>query len=286
MYTEDVGVGGAVFSSALLTNVGRSILPFAEKVTCGFFQLVFPDDCRICGEPLRKVSRIPVCKRCLEAPKALGADYFCVDCKTPFLNRFPLDDEGRCSLCRLGLSGFNTVYTFGSYEETLRELIHLFKYQRIRPLARPLGELLARAIPREHRFDLIVPMPLHWTKRWSRSYNQSELLAKEVARRFGLPIAKAVRRVKATNPQAGLSNSKRRLNVRGAFSVRGRAKIKGLRVLLIDDVLTTGATASACAGALKRAGASHVAVAAVARTDRRLDREKWPLAVAAKSGIT
>jgi ComF family protein len=204
----------------------------------------------------------------------LHADYFCVDCKTPFLNQFPLDEQGRCSLCRLGLTGFDTVYTFGSYEDTLRELIHLFKYGRMRPLARVLGELTARAIPREHRFDVIVPMPLHWRKRWSRGYNQSELLAKEVARRWGVPVKNIVRRVKATAPQAGLSNSKRRLNVRAAFRMRKGTNIKGLRVLLIDDVVTTGSTASACASVLKRAGASHVAVAAVARTDRRIALER------------
>lgn len=196
-------------------------------------------------------------------------DYYCVDCKTPFLNHFPLDEQGRCSLCRLGLTGFDTVYTFGSYEATLRQLIHLFKYDQMRPLAKPLGALMARAIPREQRFDLIVPMPLHWKKRFSRGYNQSELLAQEIARRWGVPVRKIVRRVKPTAPQAGLTNSKRRLNVRGAFSTS--AKLKGLRVLLVDDVLTTGATASACARVLKRAGASHVTVAAVARTDRRME---------------
>lgn len=188
-------------------------------------------------------------------------------------------------MCRHGLTGFDTVYTFGSYEDTLRALIHLFKYGQVRPLAKPLGALLARAIPREHRFDVIVPMPLHWKKRWSRGYNQSKLLAKEVARRWGVPVSQVVRRVKATAPQAGLSNSKRRLNMSGAFAMRKGASVKGLRVLLIDDVLTTGATASACAKVLKRAGASHVAVAAVARTDRRVAISE-PLAIAAGSGTT
>jgi len=266
LYTKGVGWRW-VFSSALLTNFGRSLLPFAEKAFCG----LFPDDCRVCGKPLHEISRIPVCSACICQPTAMEAEYYCVDCKTPFLNRFPLDADGRCSLCRLGLTGFDTIYTFGSYADTLRELIHLFKYSQIRPLARPLGALIARAIPREHRFDLIIPMPLHWKKRWSRGYNQSELLAKEIARRWGVPIRKIVRRVKPTAPQAGLSNSKRRLNVRGAFAVRKGANLKGLRVLLIDDVLTTGATAGACASVLKRAGASHVAVAVVARTDRRME---------------
>jgi ComF family protein len=190
-------------------------------------------------------------------------------------------------MCRLGLTGFDTVYTFGAYEDTLRELIHLFKYQGVRPAVDPLGRLVARAIPPEQRFDVIVPMPLHWRKRWSRGYNQSELLAKFIARRRGVPMAKIVRRVKETAPQAGLSNSKRRLNVRGAFALKTGADVKGLRVLLIDDVLTTGATASACAKVLKRAGARHVAVAAVARTDRRVSSIVSigePLARAAESG--
>jgi len=266
LYTRGVGWRW-VFSSALLTNFGRVVLPFAEKAFCG----LFPDDCRVCGKPLYEISRIPVCGACLRQPTAIVADYYCADCKTPFLNRFPFDENGRCSLCRLGLTGFDTAYTFGSYQDTLRRLIHLFKYSQVRPLARPLGALMARAIPREQRFDLIVPMPLHWKKRWSRGYNQSELLAKEIARRWGVPVAKMVRRVKPTSPQAGLTNSKRRLNVSGAFRMRRGATLKGLRVLLIDDVLTTGATASACASVLKRAGASHVAVAAVARTERRME---------------
>ncbi len=219
--------------------------------------------------PLHEISRVPVCGACLRQTPAIAADYYCVDCKAPFLNRFPLDEHGRCSLCRLGLTGFDTVYTYGSYDAALRQLIHLFKYNEMRPLAKPLGALLARAIPREQSFDLIVPMPLHWKKRWSRGYNQSELLAREIARRWGVPVRKIVRRVKPTAPQAGLTNSKRRLNVRGAFA--SSANLKGLRVLLVDDVLTTGATASACAKVLKRAGASHVTVAAVARTDRRME---------------
>jgi ComF family protein len=219
----------------------------------------------------------------------MAADYFCSDCHTPFLNPYPLDEQGRCMMCRLGLKGYDTVYTFGSYEDTLRELIHLFKYGSVRPLAKPLAALCARAIPFEHAFDVVAPMPLHWRKRWTRGYNQSELLAREIGRRRDVPVKNLVRRVKSTAAQAGLSNSKRRLNVQGAFALRKGVNVKGLRILLVDDVLTTGATASACARVLKRAGAKHVAIAAVARTDRRfseLNRENKPLALAARSGTS
>jgi competence protein ComFC len=192
----------------------------------------------------------------------------------PFVNRFPLDESGRCALCRLGLQGFDAVYSFGSYEGTLRELVHLFKYGGVRPLAGTFGKFLAQALPRETSFDVIVPMPLHWFKQWQRGFNQADLLAREIGKKWNVPVRNVIRRKKATRPQAGLTNAKRRTNMSGAFQIkssripRGRS-LAGLRVLLVDDVVTTGATASACARVLKRAGAAHVALLALARTDRR-----------------
>ena len=256
----------------------------AEKTWCAFVNLIFPDDCRVCGEPLQHVSRIPVCRRCLAEPAPLTAEFFCVACRMPFVNRFPLDENGRCALCRLGLSGFDAVYSYGSYEGALRTLIHLFKYDGVRPLAPRFGKFLALALPREERFDVIVPMPLHWLRRYQRGYNQSALLAREIAGRWNAPVRNLVRRSRATKPQAGLTNSKRRVNVAGAFKIRRGTRLDGMRVLLVDDVLTTGASASACARVLKRAGARHVAVLALARTDRRsalIDRQDSNAASAA-----
>jgi ComF family protein len=238
----------------------------------------------VCGEPLREVSRIPVCAKCLADPQPLVAEYFCAACRTPFVNAFPLDEHGHCTLCRLGLTGFDAVYTYGSYEGSLRKLIHLFKFEKIHTLARPLGNFLARVLPREERFDAIVPMPLHWRRRWERGFNQSELLAREIGRRWNVPVKQLARRVKATVPQAGLTNAKRRANVGGAF--KSRTNVTGARVLLVDDVLTTGATAAACARALKRAGVKHVALLAVARTDRRVAVQnfEWKTGAAMAAG--
>jgi len=187
----------------------------------------------------------------------------------PFVNRFPLDEAGRCGLCRLGLRGFDAVYSYGSYEGSLRELVHLFKYNGMRPLARTLGWLMVHALPRETTFDVIVPMPIHWLKKWQRGFNQSDDLAREIGKKWNVPVRTVVRRKKATRPQAGLTNAKRRANMQGAFRMAGRKSLAGMRVLLVDDVVTTGATASACARVLKRAGAAHVALLALARTDRR-----------------
>lgn len=237
----------------------------------------------MCDRPLREVSRIPVCRACLKQPEPLEADFYCRTCRTPFLNRHPLDDTGQCGLCRLGLNGFDEVFSAGAYDGALRKLIHLFKFEGVRPLARPLGGFLAQALPRELRFDVIVPMPLHWQRRWRRGFNQSELLAREIGRRWNLPVHKLVRRKRATAPQAGLTSSQRRKNVQGAFEATKRAKLHGMSVLLIDDVLTTGATAGACARVLKRAGAAHVSLLALARRDRLAGVER-PLNALAASG--
>jgi ComF family protein len=198
----------------------------------------------------------------------MSAEFFCVSCRTPFQNAFPLDADGRCALCRFGLRGFDAAYCFGSYEGVLRELIHLYKYGRVKTLARPLGALLAAALPREECFDAVTPVPLHWRRQWQRGFNQSELLARTIARRCGVPVIHALKRVRPTVAQAGLSNTGRRRNVAAAF--RPRRAVEGKRILLIDDVMTTGSTAAACALALKRAGASKVALLTVARVDRRM----------------
>jgi ComF family protein len=220
---------------------------------------------------LTGISRIPVCRTCLQKPRPIDAEYFCVQCRAPFRNRFPLDEAGRCALCRRGLRGFDAAYSFGFYEEELRELIHVFKYGRVQTLAKPLGRFLASALPREQTFDVIVPMPLYWRKRWRRGFNQAALLARELGRRTHIPVSNVLRRVKDTAAQAGLTNAKRRRNVSGAFRARNKKALSGRRVLLIDDVLTTGATAASCARALRAAGAREVTLLTLARADRRID---------------
>jgi ComF family protein len=155
----------------------------------------------------------------------------------------------------------------------LRELIHLYKYGRIKPLVKPLGRLLAQAMPLDQTFELVVPVPLHWRRRWSRGFNQSELLARSISRRTGIPLGKSLRRRRATDVQAGLSKTGRRQNVSGAFFARAGA-LRNQRILLVDDVMTTGATATACAVALKRAGAQSVTLLTLARVDRRFGVEQ------------
>jgi ComF family protein len=148
-------------------------------------------------------------------------------------------------------------------------LVHLFKYRRVRSLQKPLGRMLSLALPREEQVDLVVPVPMHWWRKWSRGFNQAELLARGVARRTGIPVTRALKRRRRTLAQAGLTLAQRRENLTAVFRVTARNRVEGRRVLLVDDVLTTGATASACAETLKRAGARSVVLLTLARVDRR-----------------
>jgi ComF family protein len=179
-----------------------------------------------------------------------------------------------CAACRSGLRGFDYASSFGAYEGSLRSLIHLFKYSGMKPLARPLGQYLERAMPVDESFDAVVPVPLHWRKKWDRGFNQSEMLARFLARRRGMPMLNALRRKRATATQAGLASAGRRRNVAGAFVLRAKTrpdpKLAGKKILLIDDVMTTGATASACASVLKRGGAQSISLLTLARVDRRV----------------
>lgn len=212
---------------------------------------------------------MPVCHCCLGAAEPLSAEFFCRLCQTPFQNKFALDESGTCALCRSEVRGFDAAYCFGNYENTLRRLIHLFKYSRFEPLAKPLAAMLVRALPQDESFDAVACVPMHWRKRLRRGFNQAELLAREVSRLRGVPYLSALERKRSAEAQASLTDAQRRANAAGAFRISRRADVSGKRVLLIDDVMTTGATAHACGAVLRRAGAKSVVLLTLARVDRR-----------------
>jgi ComF family protein len=182
------------------------------------------------------------CQVCSRPLKAEHADT-CGEC----LKEMPPYAEARC---------------VGPYTGTLREAIHLLKFRQVKRLARPLGELLADlAVPSA---DLVVPVPLSLKGLRERGFNQTLLMARPFAKRRGLPLeGRLLFKKKETPPQTSLSRSARLRNLRGTFAVRGA--LSGERILLVDDVITTGATVSECTKALLRAGASEVCVAALAR---------------------
>jgi len=155
------------------------------------------------------------------------------------------------------------------FDDVARALVHALKYGDRLDLAPMMGRWMAMAgRPLTTDADAIIPVPLHWRRHWARRFNQSALLAEAIAKACGVPVVfGALKRVKATPQQVGLSQSARALNVQGAFRVSpsGKAAVEGRRLILVDDVITTGATVDACARVLLRAGAAHVDVLAFAR---------------------
>ena len=164
------------------------------------------------------------------------------------------------------------------YDDVARALVHAFKYGDRLDLAPLLGGWMTRAgAELLDGADALVPVPLHWRRLWTRRFNQSAALAAAISHECGVAVAHgALRRVKATQQQVGLSRSERASNVQGAFRVAPAAKteVAGRRLILIDDVLTSGATADACARVLLRAGASQVDVLVLARV---VDAAKAPI---------
>ena len=207
---------------------------------CGQFGALYCERCRLRTHRLRE----PLCRRC-------GAEV-----------EFA---KARCG-CRDRLHALGRLRSAARYEGPLERAIHRFKYERRRPLAKPLAELLADRLAVDGPAgEFIAWVPLHPRRQWERGYNQSELLAAELARRFGLPSGPGrLLRTRDTRAQVGLDRRRRLLNVAGAFTWRGQ-DLGRRSVILIDDVATTGATLEACAQALRAAGAGVVTGLTVAR---------------------
>jgi ComF family protein len=220
---------------------------------------------------------LPVCEACLEQIDPVEG-IVCSICGEKIQtalaqnNRAPL-----CGLCQKKAPPFVQAAAYGNYTGTLRDLIHLLKYDQIRPAANVLGGFLADAITGlEANFAddrmIVIPVPLYKGKRRQRGFNQAELIAKAAlklrnSKRFEVKTG-LLKRTRPTESQIGLTRHQRRENIRGAFGAVKKEEIAGREVLLVDDVFTTGTTASECARVLLRSGASKVWVATVARTQK------------------
>ncbi|HVP42760.1 MAG TPA: ComF family protein, partial [Terriglobales bacterium] len=218
--------------------------------------ILFPADCRLCRQPLTRLSRLPVCDACLQAIRPTDC-HTCSLCGERLESQFA---EGLCGMCRRIEPRFAKAAAYGAYDGGLRELIHLLKYEQVRPAARVLGRMLAEVLDDLRpsfgdTLPLIVPVPLHGAKLRERGFNQSEEIARAALKlRPGFPMStRALVRRRATASQIGLTRAQRRANVRGAFAVMAPEQIAGRDVVLVDDVFTTGTTVSECARVLRRA---------------------------------
>jgi ComF family protein len=236
------------------------------SIFVGLADLVFPPSCANCGAPLAEGQGTHFCSDCAEKIGYISSP-LCTRCGTPFSGG--AGDDHLCGDCIGREPPFSVARAVGRYEATLLEAIHQFKYRgRI-----ALGEILADMMARYRYpafspagFSLVVPVPLHTKRLRQRMFNQSVILARGVAKRHALPLdVTALRRSAFTEPQISLGRDERAANVRGAFTVDAPARIEGKRVVLIDDVYTTGSTVRECCRVLARAGAAEIAVLTLAR---------------------
>lgn len=247
-----------------------------------FVTTFYPTDCRICKKPLLRAGVIPVCDDCEDAvlPQTTTLCNRCgelLDMEgVRYAGQFPR--EGLlCSRCRMAPPEFERAVAYAVYQDELREMVHLLKYERMAAVAKPLGRLLARAIETlesdADRQMLVVAVPLFPSKERERGYNQAVLLADAALSDLNKcrpewilqPAHGVLRRVKDTRSQFELTPKGRRRNLQGAFAVTDKAILAGREVLLVDDIFTTGATARACAQVLRRGGAEKIWVATVSR---------------------
>lgn len=236
----------------------------------GLADLVAPASCPICGAD---APGPPICPDC-RAELLGAAGPACPRCA---LSVGPWADLARgCSACRGKRLGYDAAIALGPYSGPIRDLCLRLKHRRDAWLARWLAGLLASARTGALRDEigdgrppLVVPVPLHWRRRLARGYNQAEALADALASTLGLPSARPLRRIKGAAKLAGMGRVERADRLKGAFACRAGRGLSGRTVLLVDDVLTTGATCGSAARALKTAGVGRVVAVVIARAEGR-----------------
>jgi competence protein ComFC len=228
--------------------------------------LLYPSVCQLCEAHRATADEGYVCSLCWRTVRFIKPP-FCERCGLPYEGEITTPFE--CSNCRGMELQFSSARSAVVAKGVVLDVIHRYKYQRALWFEAFLSDLLLRAavpVLRGEKCDLMVPVPLHPTKRREREFNQAERLAMHLAMALAIPMnTNLVRRVRPTRTQTLLTRMQRTENVHRAFAPRAGGKLHGERVVLVDDVLTTGATTSACAGVLKAMGAGEVCVWTLAR---------------------
>ena len=205
--------------------------------------------CDLCAPQLRRLTP-PICLKCgLEMPAGVSGN------------------RPSCSWCDPKKFKFDACRSALRYSGPIERVVKRFKYKRIPTLSEPLSRFMTGYLEERAELftvyreaDMVVPVPLHWMRRLRRGFNQSELLAAPVAAALHLPMVRAIRRIKNNIPQSRLGLKDRRENVKGIFTPHPRVSIQGRRIVLIDDVMTSGSTVAECAAVLKKAGAAWVGI--------------------------
>ncbi|HDH53475.1 MAG TPA: ComF family protein [Nitrospirae bacterium] len=225
-----------------------------------FLNTLFPESCPVCREPSTDHKTAPICPECWRSILPYSGPQ-CRKCGLPLVS----DVSITCGECIKDKPAFRLAWSFGLYDGVLKKAIHLLKYHKINRLSKPLSELILQIpIP---RVDAVLPVPLYKKRLRQREFNQSALLAKHMAKKAGISlVTDCLIKTRDTAPQVGLSAGERRKNVRKAFRIQNKKRIQGKSVLLIDDVITTGATVRECSSVLKKSGPEDVYAIALAHT--------------------
>lgn len=237
-----------------------------KDMISGLVDLLFPPRCIICGNPPGENRNNPYCSECLSKINFIKPP-LCPSCGLPYTKTGGKNHT--CGDCISKNPFFSIARSMGKYESILLETIHLFKYRGSILTGELMGTLMA-----EKKYDsldikdfsLIMPVPLHKKKLKERGFNQSLVLARQLSERFSIPLDfTTLRRKIDTKPQVNLGKAERATNVKGAFEVKDRETIRGKRILLVDDVYTTGSTVNECSRALMQNKVADVAVLTLAR---------------------
>ncbi len=248
---------------------GRGVRGWLAEAGDAVVSVFFPAGCRICDNLLVHSTRVPICGECLDSFAAIP-DKSCEICGQA-LAALPANEAEplTCRACQQKTYAFERARSYGIYDAALVRALILLKWERIEPQGEWFAGRLAELVQRESgilQADIVVPVPLHRDRERQRGYNQAGLISKPLARRLGLPHkAVLLMRTRPRPDKQVLSLEERWESVRGAFATRPGSQVDNKRVLLVDDVMTTGATLDACARALLESGAKSVLGLTIAR---------------------
>ncbi len=235
-----------------------------------FLDIFYPRSCLHCNRNLNNSHGLYLCETCAGKIPYISHPC-CIRCGALLGPHVKSKAKEGCAACKGKYLPFDTMTSVAYYDDVMKTLIHKFKYARLKFLSRLLHDILIshgrvrEVVPDS---DVIVPVPLHWFKKMRRGFNQSELLSLGIQRHFSKPLsANNLCRCRNTASQTHLSKNQRQVNIHNAFFVAVPESFRGKRVVLVDDVLTTGVTASECSKKLREAGAAsiHLLVLATAK---------------------
>ncbi len=244
------------------SGIGHFLVDLKDDI----LDFVYPQSCPICRRPLARDERF-ACTDCWRSLSILPTP-FCPYCRCYFGHDESLVEHVCPCLDKAEERAILAIRSLGAFDDSYQKLIHRFKYDKRIPLGRRLAKRLAQTLAQRSDFadcDLVIPVPLHRARHRERGFNQSEILAEGISEATNISLAKDIlKRKKNTRDQTHLNAQERAENVRDAFIVTHAANLSGKKVILVDDVMTTGATLKECARILREAGAAKIIAATLA----------------------